>query len=424
MIRADLLVTNIGELATLECGPIPRTGAALGNLGIVRDAALGVRDGTFVYVGSSRGAARTVRLARRGRRIDARGGTVLPGLVDAHSHAVFAGERSFELPWKVEGASYAEIARRGGGILSTVRMTREASTAELRDATAGRLDRMAAGGATTIEVKSGYALDHAGEIRLLELVRRLGRRRGAHLVPTYLGAHAIPPNFRRRPNAYVDEIVRRTLPEVARRRLARFCDVFCEPAYFSIRQSERILRAAIALGLGAKIHADEFVASGGARLAARLGARSADHLLAARSGDLRALARAGVIGVLLPATPFTTIGSRPSPGRELVRAGVPVALGSDCSPNSWVESMSLVLSHAVYGAHLTPAEAISAATVNAAAALDVAGRAGMIAVGRPADFLVYDLGSPEEIPYRIGSAPALIYRQGIRISPPRMDPYI
>ncbi len=424
MIRADLLVTNIGELATLTRGPVPRTAGALRDLSIVRDAALAVRDGVFVYVGRSRNAARTIRLSKGGRTVDANDGTVLPGLVDSHSHAIFAGERAFELPWKAEGASYPEIARRGGGILATVRATRSASDADLSAVTAARFRRMSMGGSTTIEVKSGYALDHAGEIRLLEIVGRLARVSGARLVPTYLGAHAVPPRFARRSDRYVDEIVKRTLPEIARRRLAHFCDVFCEPGYFSLRQAERILRAAIALGLGAKIHADEFVASGGPRLAARLGARSADHLLAAPRGDLRALARAGVIGVLLPATPFTTPGSRASPGRELVRAGVPVALGSDCSPNSWIESMSLVLSHAVYSARLTPAEAISAATVNAAAALDLADQAGTITVGRPADFVLYDLASTDEIPYRIGSVPGRVYRQGIRISSPRMDPHI
>ncbi|MGI0054478.1 MAG: imidazolonepropionase [Thermoplasmata archaeon] len=423
-LRADLLVSNIGELATLARGPIPRTGRSLEDLSVRRDAALAARDGRIVWIGRSSQARERVRLARGGIRIDARGGVAIPGLVDAHSHAVFAGDRSFELPWKVRGASYAEIARRGGGILATVRATRRASDEEIVRSSAMRLAEMTLGGATTIEVKSGYALDHAGELRLLRLIGWIARSAGLDLVPTYLGAHAIPPKHRRRPEGYVDEIVRRTLPAVANEHLARFCDVFCEPGYFSVAQSERILRAALALGLGIKIHADEFVWSGGARLAARLHARSVEHLLAARAADYRALVRAGVSAVLLPTTPFATLHPGSSPGRELVNAGAAVALGSDCSPNSWITSMSLVLAHAVHDARLTPNEAISAATVNAAHAIDADDRAGVIAVGRRADFLLYDLPSIDSIPYRVGSFPTVVSRQGIPVSPPRIEPHI
>lgn len=424
MIPADLLVRNVGELATLERGPVPRRGASLRNLSLQREAALAVTDGRVSWVGPDRRAARSVRLRRGGRIWDAEGRCIVPGLVDAHTHLLFAGDRGFELPFKVLGASYAEIARRGGGIFSTVRATRSASAGELVRTSSDRLQRMVAGGSTTLEVKSGYALDHAGEIRLLRLIGRLARRTGIDLVPTYLGAHAVPPRWKRDPDGYVREIIRRTLPVVARERLARFCDVFCEPGFFTLRQSERVLRAAAALGLGLKVHAEEFVWSGGASLAARLSARSAEHLVHVRSSDVRRLARAGVTAVLLPVTPFASFHPRPSPGRALVDAGVPVALGSDCSPNSWVESMSLVLAHAVYGARLTPEEAITAATVNAAFAIDAAGRAGTIAVGRSADFLVFDLPRVRDIPYRIGSVPSAVYRQGIRHSPPKVRPYI
>jgi len=271
-------------------------------------------------------------------------------------------------------------------------------------------------GTTTAEVKSGYALTHSGELRLLELIPKLAASTGLDLVPTYLGAHAVPPERAENPDAYVEEMVRRTIPEVARRTLAKFVDVFCEPGFFTPSQSERILRAAAALGLGTKIHADEFVYSGGAALAAHLGTRSAEHLLTAPADDRAKLAKAGVTAVLLPVTPFASLSSLSSPGREMVDAGVPVALGSDLSPNSPVESMPLVLAHAVYSARLTPSEALTASTVNAAHAVGADERAGTIAAGRSADFVLFDVPSADRIAYRIGTVPVAVYRQGKHVS--------
>jgi imidazolonepropionase len=414
MISADLVVTDAREIATLARGKIPRVGAAMRSLSLVHDGALAVRDGRVVWVGPARHRARSVRLRAGGSLVSARGGIVVPGFVDAHTHAIFAGDRAFELPLKVAGASYAEIARRGGGLYSTVRATRAATDSELLEQTGGRLRGMLRSGSTTIEVKSGYALDLAGELRLLRLIRRLGRGRGAAIVPTFLGAHAVPPEFKGRADAYIDLLVRLALPAVARERLARFCDVFCEPGFFTVRQSERLLRAAMALGLGVKVHADEFVLSGGARLASRLGATSADHLLTAGADDRRRLAAAGVTAVLLPVTAFAASARRRIPGREMVDAGVAVALGTDCSPNSWVESMPLVLAKAVHGGRLTPAEALTAATVNAAHAV---GRddAGRLSAGESADFSVFDVPSTEQLGYRFDLDPSLVYRQGIRV---------
>jgi imidazolonepropionase len=279
------------------------------------------------------------------------------------------------------------------------------------DETARRLRGMVANGTTSIEVKSGYALDVAGELRLLRLIPRLARRLGITLVPTFLGAHAVPPEFRGRADAYIDLLVRNALPIIARDRLARFCDVFCEPGFFSVRQAEQLLRAALALGLGVKIHAEEFVLSGGARLAARLGATSAEHLLAARADDRRRLAATGVTAVLLPVTAFAASPRRRSPGREMVDAGVPVALGTDCSPNSWVESMLFVLAHAVHGGRMTPAEALTAATVNAAHASGLTG-VGRLVPGAPADFAVLPVRSVDQIGYRFDVRPTRVYRQG------------
>ncbi len=415
MILADLLVTDVREAATLARGAVPRTGAAMRELSLVHDAAIAVAAGRVAWVGPARQAHRQVRLRSAGRRVSAEDGVVVPGFTDAHTHALFAGDRAFELPFKLAGMSYAEIARRGGGLYATVRATRAASDTTLLRETGARLRRMVASGSTAIEVKSGYALDAPGELRLLRLIPRLAREIGVPLVPTYLGAHAVPEEYRGRPDAYLDRMIGHALPAVAREGLARFCDVFCEPGFFTVRQSERLLRSALALGLGVKVHADEFVLSGGARLAARLGAVSADHLLRASADDRHRLAAAGVTAVLLPLTAFAASPRRRSPGREMVDAGVPVALGTDCSPNTWVESMPLVLAHAVHGGRMTPAEALTAATVNSAHAVGLAGR-GRLLPGAPADFLVFPLGSADELGYRFDATPSAIYRQGIRVS--------
>ncbi len=415
MIQADLIVTDLAEVATLAVGPVPRIGAAMEEVGIVPHGAVAVADGRVAWVGPERALHRSVRLRAGASRVEGNGGILIPGFVDAHTHVLFAGDRAFELPLKAAGLGYAEIAHRGGGLYSTVRATRSATDEKLTRETEARLFRMAVSGSTAIEVKSGYALTSAGELRLLRLVPELARRTGLRLVPTFLGAHAVPPEFARRPDTYVDQIIRRTLPEVARRRLARFCDVFCEPGFFTVRQSERILRAALALGLGAKIHAEEFVFSGGARLAARLRARSADHLLRARPADRARLADAGVTAVLLPITAFASSEARVSPGREFVDAGVPVALGTDCSPNSWVESMPLVLAAAVHGGRLTPYEALTAATVNAAHASGLED-AGTISAGRPADFALFPLPSVDHLGYRFDAIPTVVYRQGKPVS--------
>jgi imidazolonepropionase len=422
MIPADLVLTDISELATLAVGPVPRIGAAAEELGLVSDAALAIAGGRFVWVGRERALGRSVRLRRGGRRLSAEGGIVVPGFVDAHTHVLFAGNRAFELPLKAHGAGYTEIARAGGGIFATVRETRAASDAELLRATADRLWRMAAGGSTSVEVKSGYALTTVGELRLLRLIPRLARKTGLQLVPTFLGAHAVAPEYRSRPDAYVDLLVREMLPRVARRGLARFCDVFCEPGFFSARQSERLLRAALALGLGVKVHAEEFVLSGGARVAAKLRAVSAEHLLASRADDRELLAKSGVTAVLLPVTALTASPGVRSPGREMVDAGVPVALGTDCSPNSWVEAMPVVLAHAVHAARLSPAEALTAATVNAAHASGLP-EAGAILGGRPADFSVFSLPRVDQLGYRFDAIPASVYRQGKPVSPPTLRQY-
>jgi imidazolonepropionase len=411
MIVADRVFTGIREAATLARGPVPRRGRAMGELGRIPDAAIATRAGRIVWVGPERRLGREVALPARGRQTDLEGACVLPGLVDAHTHLLFAGDRHREVEEKLAGRSYGEITRRGGGIFRTVRATRRASPAELESGALDRLRRMARWGTTALEVKSGYALSIPGELRLLRLVPGLARRSGLTLVPTFLGAHALPPEYAGREDAYVTALLARALPAVAAEGLARYCDVFCEPGFFSVGASRRLLRAAAALGLGTKLHADEFAASGGAELASELRVTSADHLLSAPAASYPALARAGVTAVLLPVTPFAALSPLRSPGRALVDAGVPVALGTDLSPNSWVEGMPVAMAHAVYAARLTPAEAITAATVNAAHAIGLGDSAGQIAVGRWADLAAFPVGHVEEVPYRIGAFPSAVFRR-------------
>lgn len=412
MIRADRLFVGIRELATLAGPDGPRRGGSAAELGRLHDAALAVGGGRVVWTGPRRRVRREVRLRSGQKAVELGDACVVPGFVDAHTHAIFAGDRARELPLKLAGRTYGEIAAGGGGLFATVRATRAASDAELRRSTLRRLAGMRRAGTTSAEIKSGYALTVAGELRLLRLVPLLARASGLRLVPTFLGAHAVPPEYEGRADAYVDALIARALPTIARERLARFCDVFCEPGFFTAEQAGRLLRAALSLGLGAKIHADEFVASGGTELAAALHATSADHLLAAPKEGLAALAGAGVVAVILPLTPFASLATGSSPGRALVDAGVPVALGTDLSPNAWTESMGLALAHAVYGARLTPAEALVAATVNAAHASGLGDVAGQLVPGRAADFLTFETASLEEIPYRIGAVPTGVYRQG------------
>ncbi len=404
-LRADLLLTGFSEAATLAGPPGPRRGEALGELSIVEDAAIACDRGTVVWVGPERRLHREVRPRSGARRRSFPGGVALPGFVDAHTHVLFAGSRESEIGRKVRGESYLSIAASGGGLYRTVRETRAASPQLLFREARARLTRMLSWGTTSAEVKSGYCLDLEGELKLLRLLPRLARATGMTLVPTFLGGHAYPPGAEGDHEGYLRELTDRMIPRVAEERLARFCDVFCEKGFFSAGESERVLRAGLAHGMGAKIHADEFSVTGGAGVAARLPAVSADHLLETPASDRDALARAGVIAVLLPVTPMASLASSRSLGREMADQGVAVALGSDLSPNSWVESMPMVLGHAVHGGRLTPSEAIVASTVNSAYASGLGGVAGEIVPGRRADLVIFDLPGAEHLAYRWGTYP-------------------
>ena len=335
-------------MLTLAGPPGPRTGEDQQDLGLVRRGAIAVKDGRILKVGT----AAQLKGVKAEQVLDAGGRVAMPGFVDAHTHVVFGGSREREVELKAAGHSYQAIAREGGGILSTVEATRKASREALVAQAEARLARMLLHGTTTAEAKSGYALEPAGEVRLLEVIRDLGARQPVTLVPTFLGAHAVPPG--EDPDAFLKALVDEALPAIAAGGLARFCDVFVEQGYFTVHQARRLLRAAAAQGLRAKVHADEFTRTGGAELAAELGAASADHLLKASDRGLRELARLKIPAVLCPATPWASMLKGYADARGMVARGVPVALGTDLSPNAWCESMQLACQLGVYGMGLLP----------------------------------------------------------------------
>lgn len=345
-------------------------------------------------------------------RLDAGGGTVTPGLVDAHTHLLFGGSREGELELRQRGAGYLEILAAGGGILSTVEATRAASADDLLDHGRRWLGEMLAHGTTTVEAKSGYGLDLPTELRLLEVAHRLGEEGPVDVLPTWLGAHAVPPEYRQRPDgteAYVRHLLEEQLPGVAAQGRARFADVFCERGVFSAEQSRRILAEAARLGLQPRLHADELAPSGGAELAAEIGALSADHLAAPSEAGIDALAAAAaeghpVVAVLLPATTWFLMHDDYAPARTLVERGVPIALASDFNPGtSPTASLPLVMTVACLMLRLTPSEALAACTINAAAALGLAEEAGALEAGRVADLVVWGVPTHRQIPYWPGA---------------------
>ncbi|HEV1998733.1 MAG TPA: imidazolonepropionase [Candidatus Dormibacteraeota bacterium] len=389
MSAGNLVVRGIGQLVTCD----PAQGDAPG---VLTAAALVARDGILTYVGPESGLPPDDGAIE----VDAGGAAVLPGFVDSHTHAVWMGDRSDEYAARAAGASYEAIAAQGGGIRSTVRATGAATVDELVAAARPRVARMLAGGTTTAEVKSGYGLDLAAELRQLEAARQLGAEPGSpDIFTTYLALHASPPGDRA---AFIDAVVGEGLAAVTGR--ARFADCFCETGAYSVAECERFLLAARAAGLRLKIHTEQLTRTGGAALAARLGAVSADHLERATDDDLRALATAGVVGVILPGAALT-LGGPPPPGRRLVDAGAVVAIATDCNPGtSNTESMPLMASLAVALAGLTPAEAVVAATTGGATALGLEDR-GVVRAGARCDLAVMASAHWLDVAYHLGGGP-------------------
>ena len=398
----EFIVVHAAELLTMRGPCRARIRKEMSELSVIRDGAVYVRDGHIGDVGETSTILRE-HDARGLEKHDASGKVVMPGFVDPHTHLVFAGSREFELSMKIEGKSYLDILREGGGILRTVRDTRAASTDELFTQSAARLKAMISHGTTTAEAKSGYGLDKRTELRILETIGRLDEEMPVDLVPTYLGAHAVPPEFSGDPDGYVQFIIDEVLLDLPATGLARFCDVFCEEGAFDVPQSRKVLLAAKAMGLQPKVHADEFGHTGGAELAAEVGAVSADHLARPSDDGIMAMARKGVVGVLLPGTPFASMTEDYADARRLIDLGVPVALATDMNPNCWNPSMQFAITLACYHMKMRPDEALVASTINAAAAIGMERSVGSLDIGKKADLLVLDAPNHESIPYRMGA---------------------
>ncbi|WP_293032723.1 imidazolonepropionase [Natronococcus sp.] len=387
------VVYDIGELVV---GP-SEDDAGETPLEIFEDAAFAAIDGEVVAVGSSEDVTREYPSENAETAVDADGRAVVPGFVDPHTHAVFAGDRSDEFEAKLRGKEYQEILAEGGGILRTVRATREASDEELLENLTGHLETMLAHGTTTVEVKSGYGLETETELRQLEAIDRADAAQPVDLVATFMGAHAVPEN--RETDAYVDDVIEEQLPAVAEQGVAEFCDVFCEEGVFDVAQSRRVLEAGLEHGLTPKVHAEEFVRLGGAGLAADLQAASADHLLHANEDDVAALCEAGVVPVLLPGTAFG-LGEAYADARAFLEAGAPVALATDFNPNCHSRSMEFTQTLGAVEMGMTPAEALLASTRNAALALGLENGTGTLREGAPADAVVLEAPSFAHLAYR------------------------
>ncbi|MDX2149334.1 MAG: imidazolonepropionase [Bryobacteraceae bacterium] len=396
-----ILVRGAKQLLTLHGPTGPRRGLALNDLGVIANGALLVENGVIVAVGPSR-RIENLAQARTAEVIDADGRVVLPGFVDSHTHLVCGPPRLLDYEMRIQGKTYQEIAKKGGGILSSVRAVRSLPKRSLEIAARKVIDGMVRSGTTTVEAKSGYGLDESGELKTLRILEEL-QGHPLDIVPTYLGAHVVPPEFEGRPNHYVEWMCRSMIPHIARRGLARFADVYCEPSAFTVDQARAYLKSAQAHGLGLKLHAEQFTRSGGALLGVELGAVSVDHLEQADQADADALGRSNTIATLLPGSVFHLGLQRYAPARQLIDAGAAVALATDFNPGtSPTYNMQMVLSLASSQMRMTPAEGISAATINGAWALGLADRLGSLEYGKNADVVIADVPDYREIPYHFG----------------------
>jgi len=410
---ATVVVTGVQACLTMAHGdPGAVAGAAQEEVGMVRDAAIAARGNELVYVGPANRLPSAVRVAKDAVRIDAGGGVVLPGFVDCHTHLVFAGWRAGELAQRVAGESYQQILAAGGGILSTVAATRAASEEDLTDRAHRRLEHMMCCGTTTVEAKSGYGLSLADEAKLLRVARRLDGIGPWDVIPTLLGAHALPPEYADDRDGYIT-LVEEMIATLADR--AAFVDAFCEVGAFTTRECRKVLEAGRRAGLGVKLHADQLSDSGGAELAAELGANSADHLDFISPLGTAAMAAAGVIGVMLPSVPLYVGARRQAPAARMQAAGVPLALATDFNPGtSPIDSMGVIVALACLLLRMSPAAALVAATRNAAYAVGRGDRVGTLEVGKQADLQIYAIDDYQELPYRFGQLqPSVVIKAGV-----------
>lgn len=402
MERIDLIVHHCKELVTVaNPSRRPKVKGEMDELDIIEDGALAVSGDRLVFVGETSNLAKKIRWDDSAvTTIDASENVVMPGFVDPHTHAVFGGSRVDEFVQKLKGATYLEILEKGGGILKTVRETKSLSAEELASVSKVYLDNMLLHGTTTVEIKTGYGLNREDELKMLRAIHLLQQSHPMEIVPTFLGAHAIPPEYRDSPDEYVD-IVLDMLPEV--KEFAEFCDVFFEQGAFSLDQSRRILTTAKELGFRLKIHAGEFNDLGGAELAADLGATTADHLEQISEEGMNRMAEKGVIAILLPAVTFLLGGDHYAPAGEMLKRGVPLALATDFNPGSSpTENMQIIIALACSKMKLTPEQAINSATINAAHAINRGYELGSLEVGKKADFILLRLPGYKHLPYRFG----------------------
>lgn len=397
--RAEMLIVN-ARIATLAGCSLPQRGSEFGNLNLIDNGAIAIAGEDIIAVGPL-GKVNSLVDFEGARVIDARGRLLTPGLVDSHTHVVHYGSRELEYGMRLKGTPYIEILKAGGGILNSVRATRAASVADIVEQSHKSLRRMISFGITTAEAKSGYGLTTESEMKMLEAVQVLNHIQPVQLIPTFLGAHAIPEEFKGNSDEFVQVVIDEMLPKI--KDLAMFCDVFCEDHVFSIAQSRRILEAARALGMDLKIHADELAPTGGAQLAVELNAVSADHLLCTDRDGIEALAKSGTIAVLLPGTSFNLMTGRYAPAREMVEAGVAIALATDYNPGSCpTENLQLIMTLGCLKLGLTPAQVLAAVTINAAHAVKLGDRIGSLEAGKQADIVIFDADNEAYLPYHFG----------------------
>jgi imidazolonepropionase len=418
-MKADLLIHSAAQLCVIpphDGGP--QRGSRLGDLGLIEDGAVVCTEGRVAAVGPTPEIRADWQAVVE---IDSSGRVVCPGFVDPHTHVVWAGDRAGEFVQRIQGATYHEIQARGGGIMATVRATRAAPLGQLVAESRARLDRMLAHGSTTVEVKTGYGLSVEGELKMLEAIGALGADHPITLVPTFLGAHAIPDEYTDDPDGYVGLVVDEMLPAAVQFPVSGrlFCDVFCDEGAFTLDQSRRVLEAAREFGLKLKIHADEFKPLGGTALAMELGATSADHLVCTPAEEIEQLGRSDTVAVALPATPFGLAHRAYTPAREILDAGGALALATDCNPGTaWGESMPFVIALACRYMHLTPAQALVAATLNGACAMGLGDKVGSLQPGYAADIVILDLPNVDNLGYRFGSNPVWqVVKQGRLVRP-------
>lgn len=403
---ADLMIHSAQQVCTIPAvNRGPQRGKQLGTLGLIEHGAIAIQGGRIAAIGPTDELRSSFSAVEE---IDATGRVIIPGFVDPHTHAAWVGDRAAEFEMRIAGATYMEIMAAGGGINSTVRKVREASLEQIIAETRMRLDRMLVLGTTTVEIKSGYGLDTENELKLLEAIYHLKAEHPIGIVPTFLGAHAVPPEYKGRTDAYVDLLIGEMIPAVARFIKERgfelpFIDVFCEEGVFDLEQTRRIFEAGQAAGMPLKIHADEFAGLGGTQLAAEMGAVSADHLIHTPPEDIRALGRSSTVAVSLPATPFGLAHQEYTPAQQMLDAGGALAIATDCNPGTaWCESMQFAIALACRAMKLTPGQALAAATLNAAFAVGRGDRVGSLEAGKQADLILLDAPDYRHLGYRFG----------------------